>query len=46
VAECSLYDRQKVVGTVDRYYRGDGGGQPAVDWWLAFELWRQATRVT
>ena len=37
-----IYDNRKVVAAVDRYYRGDGRGRSAVDWWLTFELWKQA----
>jgi hypothetical protein len=37
-----IYDNQKVIAAVDRYYRGDGLGRSTVDWWLTFELWKQA----
>ncbi|ARA92474.1 hypothetical protein AWN76_004355 [Rhodothermaceae bacterium RA] len=36
------YDRKKLKALVEGYYAGDDARAAAVDWWLAFEAWRQA----
>jgi hypothetical protein len=38
----SMYDSQKVVDAVSKYYRGDLHSRGAVDWWLTFELWKRS----
>jgi asparagine synthetase B (glutamine-hydrolysing) len=36
------YDHRRIASHVERFYRGDAGMAREVDWWLSFELWRQA----
>jgi hypothetical protein len=36
------YDYRRIASFVERFYRGDTGLVREVDWWLSFELWRQA----
>jgi hypothetical protein len=35
------YDHANVTSLVDRFYAGERGLALAVNWWLAFEVWRQ-----
>ncbi len=41
---CPAYDVQKVRSLVERYYSGEHRLEHEVDWWLSFELWRQAMK--
>ena len=38
--EC--YDRERIASVVGNFYRGDYSVTDDLDWWLAFELWRQS----
>ena len=38
----ALYDPVAIQDLVDRYYAGEGSLEAAVDWWLAFDLWRRS----
>ncbi len=42
VTTCDFYDHAKITTAIERYYRGDADFRSSVDWWLAFELWRQS----
>lgn len=42
VREYELYDAKKVTEIVEGYYSGNVNLSSEVDWWLAFELWRQS----
>lgn len=42
VAHVPLYDTAKVERLVAGFYSGDASQAVALDWWLAFELWRRA----
>jgi len=41
IATNPMYDTDKVIDAVSRYYRGELHLRNTVDWWLTFELWRQ-----
>jgi hypothetical protein len=41
VRSYSPYDHQAIVTMVNDYYRGNERLANQLDWWLAFELWRQ-----
>ncbi len=41
VRTCAVYDLAALQRIIRRYYAGDRTFGLAVDWWLAFELWRQ-----
>jgi hypothetical protein len=45
MASFSAYDPSAVRSLVTRYYDGEGAYEGALDWWLAFELWRQSIRA-
>jgi hypothetical protein len=38
----AAYDVRKIQSIVERYYAGERRWAHEVDWWLSFELWRQA----
>ncbi len=40
-----VYDEEKVVRNVERYYAGERRLAKEVDWWLTFELWRRSLLV-
>ncbi|MEM6648239.1 MAG: hypothetical protein AAF730_18510 [Bacteroidota bacterium] len=40
-----LYDAGKVERIVNGFYSGDASQAVPLDWWLAFELWRQAIQA-
>jgi hypothetical protein len=42
VKEFSLYDYQKVKMITKDYYSGKKNKASELDWWLSFEMWRQA----
>ncbi len=44
VREYAPYDHPRLLSTVTRYYDGDLSLGVQVDWWLAFEVWRQALK--
>jgi len=41
VKTCPFYDYNKIHGTVNEFYDGNEQLADEVDWWLAFEIWRQ-----
>ena len=41
VRSCGLYDVAALSSLVQGYYAGRAKSGSAVDWWLAFEVWRQ-----
>jgi len=36
-----FYDYEKIIKMVDGYYTGQNNLVHQIDWWLAFEIWRQ-----
>ncbi len=42
VQSCDLYDRARLSRIIESYYGGRTELASQVDWWLAFEEWRQA----
>ncbi len=42
----ACYDREKLTTLVEGYYAGEEGKAAAVDWWLAFEVWRASLQKT
>lgn len=42
----ALYDCKKINGIVEQYYAGKKSLQNQLDWFLTFELWRRAHRIT
>ena len=41
VRHAACYDVHRLSAIVERYYRGERHLGITVDWWLAFEFWRQ-----
>ena len=44
--DSGLYDLPTLHNLVSGYYRGERGNGVAIDWWLAFEFWRQGVSGT
>jgi hypothetical protein len=42
VRNCEYYDHPQILKIVDGFYGGNKGLAHELDWWLAFEIWRQA----
>lgn len=42
----ALYDCKKINAIVEQYYTGKKSLQNQLDWFLTFELWRRAHRIT
>jgi hypothetical protein len=42
IASDGIYDMGRLRSMVEAHYDGTTDHGPAIDWWLAFELWRQS----
>jgi hypothetical protein len=45
VSSFPLYNHRALVSMVEEFYTGKKGLARDVDWWLAFEVWRQSLRA-
>ena len=40
-----IYDSQKVLDALGKYYKGELRLKDTVDWWLTFEIWRRSLQT-